>query len=73
MTALSAPPLPPRVQAYVDAIVRACATSEQSSERALVSVVLFGSAAGTLKRSVHNCLFCYHMRPALLQAEVEFL
>src|SRR5437870_12479077 len=43
MTALSATaaPPPPRVQAYVDAIVCACAVSG----RALVSVVLFGSAA----------------------------
>ncbi|MEP6916319.1 MAG: nucleotidyltransferase domain-containing protein [Acidobacteriota bacterium] len=35
------PALPPRVQAYLDAIVGACA----ARERALVSVILFGSAA----------------------------
>ncbi|MGI8508126.1 MAG: hypothetical protein ACR2MQ_02245 [Gemmatimonadaceae bacterium] len=43
------PPLPPRIQAYIGAIVGTCAANEQTSERAskhaLVSVVLFGSAA----------------------------
>jgi predicted nucleotidyltransferase len=35
------PPLPPRVQAYIEVIVRTCV----ADGRALVSVVLFGSAA----------------------------
>jgi len=29
-------------------------------------------AMGALKRSVHNCYFCYHGRTAALEAEVEF-
>jgi hypothetical protein len=29
-------------------------------------------AMGTLKRSVHNCFFCYHGRPAALEEEVGF-
>jgi hypothetical protein len=29
-------------------------------------------AMGALKRSVHNCFFCYHARPAALAAEVDF-
>ena len=42
MIALSAaPPIPPRVQGYLEALVRVCV----DSGRALVSVVLFGSAA----------------------------
>jgi len=42
MIALSAaPPIPPRVQTYLEALVRACV----DSGRVLVSVVLFGSAA----------------------------
>jgi predicted nucleotidyltransferase len=40
-TAAAAPALPPRVQSYIEAIVRTCA----DSGRALVSVVVFGSAA----------------------------
>lgn len=38
--AAAAPPLPPRVQAYLEALVRTCA----GSGGALVSVILFGSA-----------------------------
>jgi predicted nucleotidyltransferase len=29
-------------------------------------------AMGTLKRSVHNCFFCYHSYPAPLEAEIAF-
>jgi hypothetical protein len=29
-------------------------------------------AMGALKRSVHNCYFCYHLRPASLDEEVAF-
>jgi len=29
-------------------------------------------AMGALKRSVHNCFFCYHVRAAPLEEEVEF-
>jgi predicted nucleotidyltransferase len=29
-------------------------------------------AMAALKRSVHNCYFCYHLRPAPLEAELEF-
>jgi predicted nucleotidyltransferase len=29
-------------------------------------------AMGALKRSVHNCFFCYHARPAALEEEVDF-
>ncbi|CAN5731640.1 hypothetical protein BH23GEM9_BH23GEM9_20430 [soil metagenome] len=32
-----------------------------------------GFAMATLKRSVHNCYFCYHLRPAALEDEVAFL
>jgi predicted nucleotidyltransferase len=29
-------------------------------------------AMGALKRSVHNCFFCYHGRPAALEEEIDF-
>jgi predicted nucleotidyltransferase len=29
-------------------------------------------AAGALKRSVHNCYFCYHLRTAALEDEIDF-
>lgn len=29
-------------------------------------------AMGGLKRSVHNCFFCYHGRPAVLDEEIDF-
>ena len=29
-------------------------------------------AMGVLKRSLHNCFFCYHGRPTALEEEVEF-
>src|SRR5205814_5046053 len=29
-------------------------------------------AMGALKRSVHNCFFCYHGRPTALEEEVDF-
>ena len=106
-------PVPSRVQAYVEAIIHTCA----DGGRALVSVVLFGSAAighwvetvsdvdlilvvpdcatdeeidrlcaaifplypaitkyamGVLKGSVHNCFFCYELRPASLEEEISF-
>jgi hypothetical protein len=31
-----------------------------------------GYAMGALKRSVHNCYFCYHGRRAALEAEIDF-
>lgn len=31
-----------------------------------------GYAMGSLKRSVHNCYFCYHGRKAALEEEIEF-
>ncbi len=47
--------------------------------QALLSVAVFPLlphatryAMGSLKRSVHNCFFCYHGRPAPLEQEVEF-
>ena len=49
------------------------------STQALLSVAVFpllpGAtryAMGTLKRSVHNCYFCYHGRRASLEKEVNF-
>jgi hypothetical protein len=46
---------------------------------ALMIAVLFpvlagatGYAMGTLKRSVHNCYFCYHSRRAPLEEEIDF-
>ena len=49
------------------------------SSQALLSVAVFpllpGAtryAMGTLKRSVHNCYFCYHGRRASLEEEVNF-
>lgn len=125
------PPLPPRIQAYIEAIVSKCGSAAQIldlppqqaifvdrvvvpsivcsavtvwgedllphiplppirgfdvfkafhglSGQILLSATLFPLvpdatkyAMGALKRSVHNCFFCYHGRRASLQDEVDF-
>ena len=60
--------LPICVQTYLKALAQTCAQNSAP----LISVVLFGSAAKTLKHSLHSCFFCYHHRTAAVEEEVEF-